>query len=91
MSNDSNRRLYSEVLSGSSGRESSGDEFAEGHSLPPRPRSSLCNWLSAYQNEREEVALAKALEQSKVNLFRKKFSKVIVLVLPKYETKFLFY
>ena len=75
MSNDSNRRLYSEVVSGSSGRESSGEEFAEGQSLPPRPRSSIYNWLSAYQNDRDEVALAKALEQSKVNLVRKESVK----------------
>ena len=50
----------------------------------------IYNWLSAYQNDRE-VALAKALEQSKVNLVRKEFSKVIELVSPKYETKFLCY
>ena len=62
----SNRRLYSEVVSGSPG-ESSGEEFAEGQSR--QPTNSVCNWLLAYQTGREDVALEKPLELSKVISF----------------------
>ena len=54
----SNRRLYSEVVSGSPGK-SSGEEFAEGQSR--QPTNSVCNWLLAYQTDREDVALEKPL------------------------------
>ena len=51
-------RLYSEVVSGSSG--------SEDFELQKRPRGgSLVNWLSEYQTESEEVAVKKALEMSK--------------------------
>ena len=74
----SNRRLYSvvysEVVSGQSG-ESSGEKFAKGQSR--QPRSNVCHWLLAYQTDREDVTLEKALELSKVILFR----EVIKLVL----------
>ena len=58
----SNSRLHSEVVSGSPG-ESSGEEFAEGQSR--QPKNSVRNWLLAYQTDREDVALEKALELSK--------------------------
>ena len=57
-----NRRLYSEVVSGSSG-ESSGEKFTEGQSR--QSRSSVCHWLLVYQTDWEDVASEKALELSK--------------------------
>ena len=71
----SNRRLYSEIVLGWSG-ETSGEKFAEGQSR--QPRSSVCHWLLAYQTDREDVALEKALELSKVILFRKVIKFVLL-------------
>ena len=46
--------------------ESSGEKFAEGQSR--QPRISVCHSLLVYQTDREDVALEKALELSKVTL-----------------------
>lgn len=55
------RKLYSEAA-----RSGSSDENVSGQD---ENRHSIVNWLSAYQDESEEIALKKAIQLSKVTLF----------------------
>ncbi len=54
-------RLYSEVVSGSSG-----DETDLIISPAASPKHSFVNWLKDYQEEEEHMALEKAMNLSKV-------------------------